>query len=83
MWSSISLFSINLSLKKEHKVCFVRSSLVGPNPPVRITSFALFPDNLSALIISSFLSEILVICTISIPILFSAFAKNTELVFTI
>ena len=78
-----SVFLTNVSSKYSQRVCFVKSSLVGPRPPVKMMTWARFWAVSRQVTISSFLSDIEVICLTSMPILFNSFAINTALVLII
>jgi len=81
--SNTTSFLTSSSSKYSQRVCLVKSSLVGPKPPVKMMTCARCLAASRQAMISSFLSEIEVICLTSIPTLFNSFAIKTALVLTI
>ena len=76
-------YKTNSSLKYSHSVILVKSSFVGPNPPVIISISDVFLSLEIESIIAFLLSEIDNISITSTPILFKDLEIYTELVLTI
>ncbi len=69
-----------VSSKKSHKVCLVKSSFVGPNPPVKITKSTSLKASLSVFVICSGSSLIDMLFRVSTPTEYNCWLMKVLLV---